>query len=146
MLDWCSQFTHPFYSLEWNANSPCTFMFGCKRQMPHPCLGSTLLCTKQTSLHIIHVLNLLTAFKIVTLCQEINTGLGESTEYTVLTHIGVWVKTKINILYPRCKFNISCKKYSVIFIIVVDILALCNVTNMNYFKHPYQHTLCLGVL
>ena len=26
--------------------------------------------------------------------------------YTVLTHIGVWVKTKINILYPRCKFNI----------------------------------------
>ena len=29
----------------------------------------------------------------------------ESTEYTVLTHIGVWVKTKINILYPRCKFN-----------------------------------------
>ena len=30
----------------------------------------------------------------------------ESTEYTVLTHIGVWVKTKINILYPRCKFNI----------------------------------------
>ena len=32
----------------------------------------------------------------------------ESTEYTVLiTHIGVWVKTKINNLYPRCKFNIS---------------------------------------
>ena len=29
-----------------------------------------------------------------------------STEYTVLTHIGVWVKTKINILYPQCKFNI----------------------------------------
>ena len=24
----------------------------------------------------------------------------ESTEYTVLTHISVWVKTKINILYP----------------------------------------------
>ena len=33
----------------------------------------------------------------------------ESTEYTVLTHIGVWVKTKINILYPRCKFNIYLK-------------------------------------
>ena len=32
-----------------------------------------------------------------------------STEYTVLTHIGVWVKTKINILYPRCKFNIYYK-------------------------------------
>ena len=30
----------------------------------------------------------------------------ENTEYTVLTHIGVWVKNKINILYPRCKFNI----------------------------------------
>ena len=31
----------------------------------------------------------------------------ESTVYTVLTHIGVWVKTKVNILYPQCKFNIS---------------------------------------
>ena len=24
----------------------------------------------------------------------------------MLTHIGVWVKTQINILYPRCKLNI----------------------------------------
>ena len=24
----------------------------------------------------------------------------------MLTHIGVWVKTKMNILYPLCKFNI----------------------------------------
>ena len=30
----------------------------------------------------------------------------ESNEYTVLTHIGVWVKTKIKMLYPPCKFNI----------------------------------------
>ena len=30
-----------------------------------------------------------------------------SAEYTVLTHIGVWVKIQINILYHRCKFNIS---------------------------------------
>ena len=37
----------------------------------------------------------------------------ESTEYTVLTHIGVWVKTQINILYPRCKFDIS---YTPIFV------------------------------
>ena len=29
----------------------------------------------------------------------------ESTEYTVLTHIRVWVKTKIKILYRQCKFN-----------------------------------------
>ena len=28
-------------------------------------------------------------------------------EYTVLTHIGVWVKTKFNTPYSRCKFNIS---------------------------------------
>ena len=30
----------------------------------------------------------------------------KSTEFTVLTRIGVWVKTKIKILYPRCKFYI----------------------------------------
>ena len=32
-----------------------------------------------------------------------STGLGKVLR---ITHIGVWVKTKINILYPRCKFNI----------------------------------------
>ena len=32
-----------------------------------------------------------------------------------ITHIGVWVKTKTNTLYPRCKFNISYNVYSVFF-------------------------------
>ena len=35
----------------------------------------------------------------------------------MLTHIGVWVKkTEINMLYPRCKFNIY---YSAVVVVVV---------------------------
>ena len=44
------------------------------------------------------------------------TGLGKvrSTCIQCLhTHICIWVKTKINIIYPRCKFNISYIMYVV---------------------------------
>ena len=37
------------------------------------------------------------------------------TEYTVLTHIGVWVKTKISIPYSRCKFKHYCFTFPCLF-------------------------------
>ena len=76
----------------------------------------------------------------------------ESTEYTVLTHIGVWEKTKINMVteclnivsacspYNRITYNIH---YLLLSLLIVFVLCLVLFpTSLGLLeKHPYLHLL-----